>query len=464
MGMGIFFVAGVLTKNTVLATAPAIIIVLLIHAFQGIREKRSWQNMWGAIFFIGLLFVPLIISPESPFYKFSWHYYYNTVLLTQFAQPHTALLEALAGPLFSPGKGIFFYSPVLFLAIPALLLSWKKHWLIHILAWGTLLGLIVAQALFYDDLWWGVVNWGLRYTLPVLPLVTIAAAPVIESLWHSNKRFEKGVTIFLLSLGALIQIGGMAVHPQNYSQSLAQVGSSMISGQAIWDPRYSAIHWHWRLIFDGIPWNFAMARNFTVKPLATSVFLLGTLLLVTISALGLRHTLSAFVRKKWLNRYWLLMGIAFIWVFVMLRVYNTDPAYFSQRTAYVSAIDHIRTHLEPGDAIVVGDYNEPLWMFVLNYGDFQVPWFSLVDIESAVILTKSGELPLIQRNLDLLQSLRNNHARLWFVRDANFEWSQQRSETTWLQTSYVETTFWQFSSKSGSSEVYLFASSLELAP
>jgi hypothetical protein len=464
IAMGLFFVAGILTKNTIFSAAPTIFLVLILHPFQQTSEILSRHSLWGAIIFVGILLVPFVVSPEGPFYKFSWHYYYNTVLLTQFFQPHTALLEALVGPLLSPGKGIFFYSPVLFLAIPALLLTWKKHWQIHILAWGTLLGLIVTQALFYDDLWWGAVNWGLRYILPALPLMTIAAAPIIESLWCSNRWFDKGMVVFLISFGMLIQIGGMTIHPQAYSQSLAQVGSRMISGPAIWDPRYSAIHWHWRLIFQGIPWDIAWARNFIVKPLVTSVFLLGTLLLVTYSALGLRHTPSAFKRKKWLNRYWFLVGIAFLWPFAMLKVYGADPAYYSQRIDYVNAIEHIRTHYEPGDAIVVGDYNEPLWLYTLNYGDFPVHWFSLVDIESAVIPIESEELPLIQRNLDLFQSLKNNHARLWFVRDANFEWSRQRSETTWLQTSYVETASWQFSSKSGITEVYLFASSLAPTP
>lgn len=464
VAMGLFFIAGVLAKNTILAAAPAILIVLILHPFQGTEKKLPQQSLWGTFFFIGILLIPLIISPEGPFYKFSWHYYFNTVLMTHFLQPHTALLQALAGPLLSPGKGIFFYSPILFLAIPALVLTGKKHWRIHVLAWGILFGLIAAQALFYDDLWWGAVNWGLRYLLPVLPLMTIAAVPVIELLWCSNRWFGKGMVVFLISFGILIQIGGMAVHPQAYSQSLAQVGSRMISGPAIWDPRYSAIHWHWRLILEGIPWNFAWARNFLVKPVSTSMFLVFTLLLIAFSAIRIGGGISAIGRRMQRSLYFFLAGASILWPFVMVKVYASDPAYFSQRIDYVKAIEYIRNNLEPEDAIVVGDYNEPLWLYVLNYGEFPVHWFSLVDIESAVIFTKSEELALIQRNLDLMQSLKNNHARLWFVRDANLEWSRQRSETTWLQTSFMETASWRFSSNSGITEVYLFSSLFTPAP
>ena len=58
------------------------------------------------------------------------------------------LLRGLKGFLYSPGKGLFFYNPILLLAIPGIFVLWRSHrrWAIYILA--GFIGCLFLHAIF----------------------------------------------------------------------------------------------------------------------------------------------------------------------------------------------------------------------------------------------------------------------------------------------------------------------------
>ena len=89
------------------------------------------------------------------------------------------LFEGLTGLLLSPGKGVFWYSPVLLLA---LLGPWYAGARRFDAAWPLLLLLAfsVVYALVRGQIWYGGTNWGARYLVPVTPFLMLGVAPVIE--------------------------------------------------------------------------------------------------------------------------------------------------------------------------------------------------------------------------------------------------------------------------------------------
>ncbi len=91
------------------------------------------------------------------------------------------------GLFLSPFRGLFWYSPVILLALPGwLMLRRAQNWL----AW-TILILVVAQALAFAS-WWswtGGVVWAPRFLLPVLPLLALALAPLVEAMWTRRLIF-----------------------------------------------------------------------------------------------------------------------------------------------------------------------------------------------------------------------------------------------------------------------------------
>lgn len=449
IGMFLFFGAGVLTKNTVLATAPAIIFVLIISALQTKSRSRSFKARWGLLSLALILLVPFIIPPQSALYKFSWHYYYNTVLLTQFAQPHTAFWGALAGPLISPGKGIFFYSPVLFLSLPALLLSYKKHWKIHVVAWGSLFSLIIAQALFYDELWWGTVNWGLRYLVPVLPLLMVASSLAIKELWLSGKTWGKFFVITIIVIGILVQLGGLAIPLKTYYQTLSELGSRMLSGPAIWEPRYTAILWHWRLMFKKTPWDFALIRSFSIKPIETTALFIILMFFLFLSVFGISYLLSDSSNKHQakIGPILLFLVAGLILPLFMLKVYETDSIYYYQRRDFEFATNLIRENTQQEDVAIVQNYNGPLWLYILNHGKLSIPWYSLKNIKNDPISPDNPQdrKVLVERTLALLGSLQDEYNRLWFIYEPAGD--NQMLEANWLINYCDALSNWSFNYK-----------------
>jgi len=109
--------------------------------------------------------------------------------------------------LVSPGKGIFWYVPLIFVVPWALKLFWQRH-----APLAALIGLLSLEALlFYGSLsyWHGDPAWGPRYLYVVLPLLMLPLAEVVSRFHLRNIR-----SLVFLALGAagiLIQVSAVSV-------------------------------------------------------------------------------------------------------------------------------------------------------------------------------------------------------------------------------------------------------------
>lgn len=117
-----------------------------------------------------------------------------------FTQP---LLTGLYGLFLSPFRGLFWYNPVLLLALPGWLML-RRH--APSVAWSALL-LAAAQALLFAS-WWswhGGITWGPRFLLPVLPLFVLALVPLLDTAF-SRRRGRGGIVLVLLAF-VLLSLG-----------------------------------------------------------------------------------------------------------------------------------------------------------------------------------------------------------------------------------------------------------------
>jgi hypothetical protein len=179
----------------------------------------------------------------------------------------TPLLEGLGGILFSPGKSIFLYAPVLLLAPVGLWLMYRRREASGRLTVMLLLA-EVAAGLIFNALWWawtGNFAWGPRLIMPVLPLLVWPLAalggrevPSTEYRVPSDDdrspatathyalrttHYALLVTwIILGALGALISIPGALVDFQVYFHSYGLFLAGQ-PGEAItlYDPANSPI-------------------------------------------------------------------------------------------------------------------------------------------------------------------------------------------------------------------------------
>ncbi|CAA9271441.1 MAG: Cell division protein FtsK [uncultured Chloroflexi bacterium] len=128
------------------------------------------------------------------------------------------LWTGLRGLLFSPGKSLFLYSPWLLLALPGGVLLWRRHR--RLAALFTVFPAVVV-VLYGMKLVWHGGGWGPRYLVPMVPLLSIAAAPAVEWLLERG-RATRGVLVGLAAVSVGVQLLGVAKDPEQFPTMVRQ--------------------------------------------------------------------------------------------------------------------------------------------------------------------------------------------------------------------------------------------------
>ncbi len=121
----------------------------------------------------------------------------------------TPFFTGLYGILLSPGRSLFLYSPVLVLAIPGAVLLRRTDRPLFYTCLSTILIYIVSVALWHA--WDGGWSWGSRLLTPIVPLLGVLIAPVIDRLW-ANRSLALLVGL-LAFIGISIQLIALARDP-----------------------------------------------------------------------------------------------------------------------------------------------------------------------------------------------------------------------------------------------------------
>ena len=111
--------------------------------------------------------------------------------------------KGFTGLVFSPGKSILLYAPVVILGGMGLAGLWKKNRALTIAAAGPMLTYI----LFYSKYgqWEGGYCYGPRYLLPTIPLLVIAAVPLLNED-HPKWKLIKWSLVAMCVLGFLTNL------------------------------------------------------------------------------------------------------------------------------------------------------------------------------------------------------------------------------------------------------------------
>jgi hypothetical protein len=128
------------------------------------------------------------------------------------------LWTGLRGLLFSPGKSLFLYSPWLLLAVPGSVLLWRRHG-----RWAFVFTVFpaVVVVLYGMKLVWHGGGWGPRYLVPIVPLLAVAAAPVVERLLGGG-RTGRAALAGLAAVSVAVQLLGVAKDPEQYPTLVRQ--------------------------------------------------------------------------------------------------------------------------------------------------------------------------------------------------------------------------------------------------
>jgi len=175
-----------------------------------------------------------------------------------FNQP---LLGGVYGLTLGSYRGLFWYNPVLLLAIPGWLMLRRQT---GALAWLVLA--LVALQLFSFGAWWswdGGIVWGPRFLLTVTSLLALSLAPLVEAAW--KKRVIAAVLIGLTALSFGIQLLGALYSFYPYIQYLFQnyyiLDLPGLAPEVQTNPGLSPILGHVALALNRWPLENAWAAN-----------------------------------------------------------------------------------------------------------------------------------------------------------------------------------------------------------
>ena len=227
-GLGIALLARL--NNAIAAPFLGLLLLAYLHRQHG----WNWRKWLGPVVLFG---IPVLISLAITGW-YNWLRFGNPLTTGYLPQERfaTPFFEGLYGLTFSPGKGLFWYNPILFVTLvswPALL---RRHRAEGLLIAAIVLGNLAFYAPWY--LWWAGHAWGPRFLVTILPFAALSLAPALEVAFR-----RRGLA---LALGALaivsvaVQILGVAVSFNLYLEEIhAELG--LYHRATLFDPAHSPL-------------------------------------------------------------------------------------------------------------------------------------------------------------------------------------------------------------------------------
>ena len=185
----------------------------------------------------------------------------------------------VVGLLFSPARGLFWYSPTILLS---LLGAWRfgrgRRELSFMIAFVTI-GCLVIFGSWWQ--WWGGWVWGPRFLVPAIPLLALPTLGWLEQC-QQNKRRKLSIlwTLCIVSWGVITQLAGTAYDYNEYEGELDRQFPAPSNAplryhhdpSLIWDVARSPIIAQLRRLGSGeFPQWQGIHRPITIPPILTTL-------------------------------------------------------------------------------------------------------------------------------------------------------------------------------------------------
>ncbi|MFN0152206.1 MAG: hypothetical protein ACKVU1_16000 [bacterium] len=195
---GLAFGALLLVKLVALAALPA----FAFFVWRAERDGRGLARLvrWASpICVLALLYLPYNAAAHGGAFNFG--YADGRDAYWGFATP---LLIGAYGLLLSPGKGLFFYAPILVIAIAGGVRLARRDRALATLLLGAAAGWFVVHAKWWA--WHADHAWGPRYLVPLLPIATLLVAEALRAF-----RPRRDARTLLLAALVLMSAGIQAM-------------------------------------------------------------------------------------------------------------------------------------------------------------------------------------------------------------------------------------------------------------
>jgi hypothetical protein len=326
---------------------------LLLLAYLGRQYGRRW-SAWLAP--IALFALPVLVALAVTAW-YNWLRFGNPLTTGYLPQESfsSPFAEGLYGLLLSPGKGLFWYNPLLLASLAAWPVFYRRWRAEALLCAAVVLANVAFYAPWY--LWWAGHGWGPRFLVAALPFAALPLAPAFEAAARRRAVAAGLALLAVLSLAA--QVAGVAVSYNLYLEDVyAALG--LYHPATLFDPAYSPLLRQWGYLRLGnldVAWAQGGEMNW-------GLLLLG-LAAVAVAVLGLVDALKK-RRSAWAGA-WLPLLLAFVALRILLSTQPAgDVAHVARAVAGMEAA---------GEAVALA---EPLWTEGLqNAYDGRLPLWGL---------------------------------------------------------------------------------------
>lgn len=340
----------------------------------------------------------------------------------------------------SPGAGVWATSPLALLAIPGVVIFWKRGQR-PLVATICLLfaGYILGHALLTGPHWFGGLSWPPRFLLPMLPVLMLATAPVAEEMFRARRKWLRLIWAALLCYGIWIQFVGVSLSLNRYSQSLPPESN----GYAEWEPsltqpryfRWFVLPDRWRDLGFEFLWTRANLPFWGVS------FAVYTVLIAAALANSLRYP-----SRRWRHLSPLLALLCTPVVLLnLMSAYDKDPRTQSGQRALHEALDYLIGVANADDVLLLAepDYGD----FVLNHMDAVSPRPIILDRPLAQAASPKQPALIVSANpndwfdvqsLRTVQHLAGRLDRIWALSNTSpfMLWSHRSLERYLAQHYY----------------------------
>jgi len=374
-------IATFITKDAAFFFLPALVIALLPAAVMRLdRRSLITIGIISAVALLILLIVPRFVAAG----RFDVIGRIQRAIIEADEAPY-----ALLSYLFSPGRGIFAFSPVLLLGLPGFILllrmKRRREALVPIVALGSF---AFGYAILQNRDWYGGTAWGPRYMLPVTPVLVLLVLPVLER-FAKLSGWVRALIIGIIALSCALQLLAAYVPLHDYYHFLAEEGTRLNQTLVGW------IDGTWNLryipqvilpqILNKAPLDLAWWVN------QVQGIILACLILMALGILLLLRNRSHLFLFS-------VTGLVLLF-YTGLRSAYADPRYGGNDPNAAAALNAVYTNLQPNSVILLG--SEAYRPHFMNYYKGRAPIFQLPPSPGEVDIP--GQPPKITaHNLDAL--------------------------------------------------------------
>ncbi len=279
---GFVFGWGILTRLDTVMMGPGIVLLLLLTLCQGrasFRPRALRCLLQWALPAVGCVLLIFVLNKVR----------YGGLLASGYSdQPEgvrfsTPLLRGLGGFLFSPGRSLFIFSPIVLLA-PVGWWQLQRRNRSFAVAFGlSILLFLVLQSKWQN--WSGGWDWGPRHIFQLTPLLTLPLAWLFAGVGMPHAPWKRIALVVLLIAGVVVNLLGMSASPMDAYATLP----AQLRGLTIWQPSYSPPSLHYNLITQG-GWDLLLPRMLSGPSLFLRLVAAGMIALLLGSIGGLWRT------------------------------------------------------------------------------------------------------------------------------------------------------------------------------